>query len=144
MHSVRLLSLLRARTSWCCLCLYLIKSGKHVLLPLCFHFSSEFLSLVGLFFIIIEAVVIEGNVVVVVIVFALASNLSSFVLGVGLGGILHRLLSSALSLNNVVWINVTIRALIRLGLRLFLDFLLLRISFWVRFLLIFEVQLLLF
>ena len=101
------------------------------MLPLCFHFSSEFLSLVGLFFIIIEAVVIEGNVVVVVIVFALASNLSSFVLGVGLGGILHRLLSSALSLNNVVWINVTIRALIRLGLRLFLGFLLLWVSFWV-------------
>ena len=114
------------------------------MLPLCFHFSSEFLSLVALFFIIIEAVVIEGNVVVVVVVFALASNLFSFVLGVGFGGILRRLLSSALTLNNVVWINITVRALIRLGLSLFLGFLLLRISFWVGFLLIFEVQFLLF
>ena len=148
MPTIGLLSLLRTYAFSWALCLHLglslIKTRKHVFFPLSLEFSTELLGYFSLFLITVKAIIVEGYVLVVVIVLALASNLSSFVLGVGLGGILHRLLSSALTLNNVVWINVTVRALIRLGLRLFLGFLLLWISFWVGLLLIFEVQLLLF
>ena len=75
--------------------------------PFRFHFSSELFRLFDLFLIIIEAVIIEGNVVVVVIVLTLVDDGFGFSLDVLLVRILSRLLPPAFALDDMIWIYVS-------------------------------------
>ena len=77
------------------------------MLSLRFHFSSKLLRLFNLLLIIIEAVIIEGNVVVVVIVLTLVDDGFGFSLDVLLVRILSRLLPPAFALYDMIWIYVS-------------------------------------
>ena len=141
-HSISLLSLLRAWAFGWALCLLLdlrlIKTRQHVLFPLSLEFPTELLGSFRLLLITVKATIVEGYVLVVVIVLAFSGYRLALLLAARLIWTLIGLMSLTLTFYDVVRINVTVCALVCRLLRLLLGLRLRRISLWIGLFLVLE------